>query len=153
MKNDLTADSCEDSESAYLNLAAELMLTKHQIAKLRNIDKIMEPDNGTKFVLAYLVEHTEPVTPKIISQVMKISSARVAMILNQLEAKNFIMRKPHPNNKKQTIVQILSDGVLQHQKNKEDYTKRTVQFLKALGSEDAAAYVRLQKKIVKIYSK
>ncbi len=136
----------------YVALASELALTKRQLIKLRSIDKILTPNNGENYVLGYLAEYTGPVTPKEISIAMHISSARIAMILKQLEMKGFIERKPNPCNGRQTLVQILYDGLSQHKKNKDDFINRTIQFLKALGPEDAATYVRLQKKIVKIFS-
>ncbi|MFA9376496.1 MAG: MarR family winged helix-turn-helix transcriptional regulator [Lachnotalea sp.] len=154
MNNEFTTNINYNGDSTdYLLLAAELALIKRQLTKLHSIDKILEPNNGATFVLSYLAENTVPVTPKEISQVMNISSARIAMILNQLEIKEFIERNPDPNNGRQTIVQILPDGTLQHAKNKEAYTKRAIEFLEALGIEDAVTYVRLQKKIVEIFSK
>lgn len=137
----------------YLKLARELAETKRQMAKLHNIRRIYESDNGETFVLSYLADKTKPIHPKDISKAMKISSARIAKLLNQLEQKGFIKRIADPQNGRQILIHLLSAGKEQNQKNIENFNQRSIKFLKALGAKDASEYIRLQKKILEIYTK
>lgn len=142
-----------DDTINYLKLALELAEIKRQMVKLHNLNRITEPDNGEIFVLSYLTNRAKPVCPKDISNAMNISSARIARLLNQLEQKSFIKRAADPENGRQTLIHLLPEGNEQHQKNIENFNQRTMKFLKALGAKDAMEYIRLQKKILEIYTK
>ncbi len=136
----------------YLKLALELSKVKHQMSSISSFRKILEVDNGKKFVLGYLDESACPVIPKDIGGAMNVSSARVAAILNQLEVKGMVRRKPNPNNGRYTVIELLPDGKIQRQKNINDFNQQQADLLESLGPDDALEYVRLQKKIADIYS-
>lgn len=137
----------------YLKLADELSKAKRRMARIPNFQKFIDPDNGEKFVLGYLEDSTAPVSPKEIKEAMNVSSARIASIINQLELKEMVQRRPNENDGRYTVVELLPAGALQRQKNLEIFNQSAASFLEALGPEDAEEYVRLQNKIADIYSK
>lgn len=137
----------------YVDLARELAETKSQMVRLRTVRDITEPDNGEIYVLGYLAGRKKPIHPKDISDIMDISTARIARLLNQLEEKKFVERTADPLNGRQTLIHLLPAGYEQHQKDTENFNQRSINFLKALGKKDAMEYVRLQKKILEIYKK
>jgi len=137
----------------YLKLAEELSGVKRQMARIPDFRKMIEADNGENFALGYLADSAGSVSPKEIAGAMNVSSARVATILNKLESKGMVRRNPNLNDGRYTVVELLPAGRIQRQKNIEAFNRYMACFLEALGPEDAAAYVRLQKKIVDIYAK
>lgn len=136
----------------YLKLAGDLSRAKRQMARIPNFRKFIDPDNGETFVLGYLDDSTTPVSPKEIGEAMNVSSARIASIINHLELKGMVRRKPNENDGRYTVVELLAAGAVQRQKNIETFNQSAAAFLEALGPEDATEYVRLQKKIADIYS-
>ncbi len=136
----------------YLKLAEEVSDVKRLMAKISDFRKIIEADNGENFVLGYLNDSPNPVSPKEIANAMNVSSARVAAILNQLESKEMVKRTPNLKDGRYIVVELLPTGAAQRKKNIEDFNQRMACFLEALGPEDAVEYVRLQKKIASIYT-
>lgn len=92
-----------------------------------------------------------PCQPKGNCRCLNVSSARVAMILNQLESKGMVLRRPNINDGRYTVVDLLPAGRIQRQKNIEDFNQRMASSLEALGPEDAIEYVRPQIKIADIF--
>lgn len=136
----------------YLKLAGELSGVKRQMARIPDFRKMIEADHGENFVLGYLDDSLTPVSPKEIGDAMNVSSARIATILNQLEAKEMVKRNPNVKDGRYTMVELLPAGAAQRKRNIEDFNQRMACFLEALGPEDAVLYVRLQRKIAGMYS-
>lgn len=141
------------AEPDYLKLARQLAEANKKMVNIPNIHRITDIYSGESFVLGYLDDSENPVNPKEICKVMHVSSARVAMILNQLEQKGLIERKQDAENGRQTLIYLLPAGRAQRQINIERYNERAIPFLRALGPKDAVEYVRLQNRISEIYEK
>ncbi|MCC0643974.1 MarR family transcriptional regulator [Clostridioides sp. ZZV14-6009] len=135
----------------YMELALELGKVKTLMVKIPHKDKIADIQSGEKFVLGYLSKNNKKVNPKEISSTMNVSTARMSAILNQLESKEMIERCVDPQNGRQTLVQLMPKGIQQQKINEKEFLEYTVKFLKALGPEDAIAYIRIQKKIIKFF--
>lgn len=137
----------------YIKLAADLSKAKQQLARIPNFRRFIKPEDGENFVLGYLDDSQRPVSPKEICDALHVSSARVAAIINRLESKDMVRRTPNSDDGRYIFVELLSKGRLQRQKNIEKFYECAACFLEVLGPEDAAEYVRLQKKIADIYTK
>lgn len=122
------------------------------MAKASSYLKFTRPDGGESFVLAFLSHAKKQVNPKEIGDAMQVSSARIAKILNQLEAKGMVNRLPSTEDGRSTTVLLLPEGEAQYKKNVEQFYENTARFLESLGPDDAAEYVRLQKKIADLYA-
>lgn len=136
----------------YFKLAQELLEIRRRMAKASNFSRFTNPDNGENFVLAFLSNAKEQVNPKEIGNTMQVSSARIAKILNQLEAKKMIARLPSTEDGRFTTILLLPEGEVQYKKNVEQFYKNAAHFLESLGPDDATEYVRLQNKIADIYA-
>ncbi|NMS88678.1 MarR family transcriptional regulator [Clostridioides difficile] len=136
----------------YIQLALELGEVKTLMVRIPHKDKISDMQSGEKFVLGYLYKNNKKVNPKEISTAMNVSTARMSAILNQLESKEMIERYIDPKNGRQTLVELRPKGVEQQKINEKEFLEYTVKFLEALGSEDAVAYVRIQKKIISFFT-
>lgn len=105
---------------------------------------------GEVFVLLYLHKYNGIAYPKDLSKAMAATTARVAVVLNHLEAKQFITRQTDPNDSRQTIINITEKGEAEIETVLKRILSHVVHFFEELGEEDAKEYLRLQRKIAKI---
>lgn len=57
-----------------------------------------------------LIYNDDQVSPKDISEILQVSTARVATILNNLEKKKLITRKINPKDRRQIIITLNNNG-------------------------------------------
>lgn len=115
----------------------------------RKISKAMK---GEMFVLNYLKNHNNQAHPKNLSDEMIVSTARIAVILNNLEQNQLIARIPDPKDNRQTIVKLSEKGILLLEEHHNEIVKYMVKILNKLGEEDTKEYIRIQRKLMNILS-
>ena len=111
----------------YSALAAELLSFRtalHHLPAVRGLD---EMSGGEYFVLHFLLRHGGTAGPSELSRSLYASSARIAALLKHLEAKGWIVRTPDACS---AVLDEVSG------------------LLSALSPEEAAEYVRLQRKLL-----
>lgn len=126
----------------YNVLARELMeqmLGRHKIKPFKDIDENL---HGGAFVL-HFVWHKKEVLPKEISDAMGVSSARVAVALNDLEEKGLITREIDTSDRRKIIVRPTKLGAEIAAEKTENILRKTECMLKSLGEDDARALVRI----------
>ena len=77
--------------------------TRSHICFDRKLSKTMK---GEMFVLNYLRNHNNQAHPKNLSDEMIVSTARIAVILNNLEKNQLITRTPDSEDNRQIIVKL-----------------------------------------------
>ena len=102
---------------------------------------------GEKFVTYHLL-HSGHALPSEISEVMGISTARVAAALNSLEAKGFITREIDKEDRRKIIVSLTKEGKSRAQNQLDEHTLHMAKMLESLGEHDAKEYVRIQARLV-----
>ena len=107
---------------------------------------------GENLTLLFLLSN-EGVNPKGISEFSGVSTARMAKMLNNLEAKGFVRREDSQKDKRCTDVYITDSG-------REYITAQIAQSislhkntLEALGENDTKEYIRITNKILDITTK
>ena len=119
----------------YSALAAELLSFRtalHHLPAVRGLD---EMSGGEYFVLHFLLRHGGTAGPSELSRSLYASSARIAALLKHLEAKGWIVRTPDAADVRRVdVVLTVLDEVSV--------------LLSALSPEEAAEYVRLQRKLL-----
>lgn len=138
-------DDFESLANEYINLKSSTL----QIRVERELSKSMK---GEVFVLMYLKKYGGVAYPKDISKAMCATTARVAVVINHLEAKHFVTRSVDPKDTRQTIITITDEGKCEVEKYLLKFKKYLVHFFERLGVEDTKEYLRLQKKIAEIES-
>lgn len=123
----------------------QLQLSLHQAPISRMLSDL---ERGTYLALNFLVLHGSSAYPKELSRGMSVSSARVAALLNHLEARGLIRRAPDPGDSRQTIVSLTEAGRQAIQRKRAEITDIVTQTLEELGPEDAEAFVRIHEKLV-----
>ncbi|MDR3021422.1 MAG: MarR family winged helix-turn-helix transcriptional regulator [Clostridiales bacterium] len=122
--------------------------------KVPVLKKQIHFDNGIDSVCNVLlyIASKEQVIPKEISDLMGISSARVAVVLNELEEKLFITREIDNSDRRQIIVKATQLGRELSVQKKEMKLNKITTLLQKLGEKDAVEYVRLTSKVGQILS-
>lgn len=107
-------------------------------------------DRGMLFALNYLMVHPEKSYPKDLSREMAVSSARIAALLNHLEALGLVTRTPDLEDNRQVIVTLTAKGQQFIRQKKEQTAALLASVLEHLGPEDAEAYLRISRRLISI---
>lgn len=97
---------------------------------------------GESFILNYLLQHPESVTPGSISDAMKASTARTAAALRTLEAKGCILRTVDSADRRRVFVELTTVGVKKVEEMRKAVYEAVTELLDALG-DDAQEFVRI----------
>ncbi len=136
----------------YCSMAEEIVNmrgTRSHICFDRKLSKTMK---GEMFVLNYLKNHNNQAHPKNLSDEMIVSTARIAVILNNLEKNQLITRTPDSADNRQIIVKLSEKGIALLEEHHQEIVKYMTKILQKLGKTDAQEYVRIQKKLMRILS-
>ncbi len=99
------------------------------------------------FILMYLKNHNNRAYPKEMSSEFRVSTARIAVILNRLEKNGCVSRCGDENDSRQTIVTLSEKGERLICDKYGEAIETLSNILRLLGPEDAREYVRLIKKL------
>lgn len=132
----------------YAELAYELTEINKKMLKLSEYTRMIDTNRGEGILLGYLRRHDNEATPIELSRALNVSTARIAVLLNKMERKNFVERQKSPNNKRNTIVKLLPAGKKLSEEQENAFNQKIISFLKTLGKERAALYVELQNEMV-----
>jgi DNA-binding MarR family transcriptional regulator len=109
--------------------------------------------NGELFVMNYLYEHNGIAYPKEISDYMKVSTARIAMILKSLEKQNSITREHDEKDSRYVVVKLTQNGNEDIISKRKDLLDCMVKLFEYIGEENANEYIRLSKMITEALEK
>ncbi|HJC62733.1 MAG TPA: MarR family transcriptional regulator [Candidatus Blautia merdavium] len=132
----------------YKELAEEYLMIRAQLLKVPASQQVTKLVKGELFVLNYLATHEKAVYPKDLSKEMVVSTARIAVILNQMEDKKWITRTADTEDNRQILVALTEEGHRVIEQQREKIIHAVVQMFEKLGPEDAAEFIRIQRKIV-----
>ena len=121
----------------YSALAAELLSFRtalHHLPAVRGLD---EMSGGEYFVLHFLLRRS-----------LYASSARIAALLKHLEAKGWIVRTPDAADVRRVDVVLTEAGAACIRERLSAVLDEVSGLLSALSPEEAAEYVRLQRKLL-----
>lgn len=104
-------------------------------------------NKGELNVLRYLNSIKKETSSGELSNIMNVSTARVASILNSLESKNLIIRKSDSDDKRKILVDITDDGVKLTQDMKEEVSKRISYVIEEIGVEKFREYLDITSKV------
>lgn len=81
-----------------------------QMHPIRDFSKIDTTKAGIGAVMRFLNESERPVTAGKISEQIRVSTARVAVLLKKMEAKGLIIKKSHDRDARITMVCLTEEG-------------------------------------------
>ena len=110
----------------FYELANKYLNTRRSLPYVKFDKRITKKTNNEICILSYLKAHNGEAHPKELSREFIVSTPRMAVILNQLEEKGYIIRVSDSEDNRQTIVKIQ----------------------KEIGERDAREFVRLYSKLM-----
>lgn len=134
----------------YTQLAEVFLSTMFVLQKIDMHRSINESMRGGHLVLHYLYRQKRPILPSEIGQYMKISSARVAVVLNNLEKKNLLTRRIDPNDRRKILVELTDEGKDMSRAHERKILENTTELFRMLGEHDSQEFVRIMTKIADV---
>lgn len=132
----------------YTVLAAELLRVRGALVRIPANRRISDMEKGELFVLNHMYTTGRDVHPKELSRIMAVSSARIASLLNHMEAKGMILRCADPCDSRQIFVRLTEEGREAALRCRDEALSKTAAMLEALGPADAENYIRILGRIL-----
>ena len=104
-------------------------------------------------LLLLCIEERGEVLPKELSDTMCVSTARVAIAINDLSDKGFITREIDGDDRRQIIVKLTDKGREHISAQRQKFIDNIAELFAELGEHDATEYVRLHAKVAEIMRK
>lgn len=111
--------------------------------------KVEEVDRGTGFVLAFLEEADGEVFAGDLARELKVSTARIAALLNKLENKELVKRSRSAGDARRTVIKITPKGSEYTAQIKEQILERVEILLDKVGEADMKEFLRICREISK----
>ncbi|GAK31641.1 predicted transcriptional regulator [Weissella oryzae SG25] len=104
--------------------------------------RLSEYAHGEQMILTYLYKHAnEAVVPSDLAAHARLSSARIATVLNGLEERNMIKREISKTDRRKILVTLTPLGQVEVKKAIEVALSRAAHIFEQMGPEKAAAFV------------
>lgn len=129
--------------SAFINIRREYPYVKFDKEISRKIKNEI-------FIMSFLRNHGGAAHPKELSEEFMISSARMAVLLNQLEDKGLILRQHDSDDNRQTIVQITEKGIEFFESCNEQIISFIAKIFEEIGEDDARELIRINRKMMNV---
>lgn len=124
------------------------LLRKNTSSSLTDI--FQDFNRGEVGVLSYLAFDNNEATAGELSEMLNVSTARIASILNSLESKEYIIRRADKTDKRKILVTITKKGIILATSAKDEIIKKISKVVKEIGNEKIKEYVKMMLKIKKI---
>lgn len=111
------------------------------------LDKIDLTDRGIHFVLGYLIHHNEEVISSDLSNALNVSTARMAKLLNKMEANKLLIKKHSNDDARKTVVVLTQKGIDKALLYKETLVNVTMNLIDQVGYNDLQEFVRISYKM------
>lgn len=132
----------------YLELAEQFMQVRRSLPYVKFDKEISKKSKHEICILSYLKLHNGQAHPRDLSEEFIVSTARMAVLLNQLEEKEYIKRIPDSEDNRQTIIKLQPKGIEFFEETNDKILNFIACFLDELGAEDAKEFVRLYTKLM-----
>lgn len=102
---------------------------------------------GMMGVLLYLYEHDQQATPGEISAAKSVSTARMAVMLKNLEEKELIIRTAHPDDTRKVLIQLSPKGYAFIHEKQKGIMEMMTRLVEHIGYERMQEYVNVSGEI------
>lgn len=133
---------------------AEILFQELRCNTSTSLGEILNEFNrGEIGVLGYLAFEKDEATAGELSEKLNVTTARIASILNSLEAKDYIKRTEDNKDKRKTLVVVTKKGKALAKKAKKEVIDKITKVINEVGEEEAKEYIRITLKIREILNK
>lgn len=130
----------------YEALAQELMHSLDQQIKSPPQEEMGAAMRGEMAVLRLLTREGMPMTAGKISQMLGMTTSRIAAVLGSLEKKEMILRQADDADKRRVFVTLTQHGSACCQRRRQEVLAHMTAMLAYLGEDDAENFVRIMKR-------
>lgn len=117
-------------------------------AKFENFGKVSIVDKGIYFVLYYLLVHKDKdICAGDLAKMLKVSTARIAVLINSLEGKGWVKREHSSQDSRKTIIRITQNGEIEVKEKKEKLYNIFMILLNEIGEQDMRKFIKTLIKI------
>ena len=135
----------------YKQMAAEFMKNMQLPGKARQVKGF--GDMHSEAAILMYINLKKEILPKDISAAMGVSTARIAIALNELEKKGFVTREIDENDRRRIIVRVTPKGKDFSEEQRQVFIDRTAEIFEELGEHDTLEYIRITERITGIMRK
>ncbi len=133
---------------------AEILFQELRCNTSTSLGEILNEFNrGEIGVLGYLAFEKDEATAGELSEKLNVTTARIASILNSLEAKDYIKRTEDNKDKRKTLVVVTKKGKALAKKAKKEVIDKITKVINEIGEEEVKEYIRITLKIREILNK
>lgn len=132
----------------FYRLAGQFMDVRRSLSYIKFDKELSRKVKHEVSILGYLQLHGGIAYPKELSEEFAVSTAQMAVLLNQLEEKAYIARIPDRENRRRTIVKLCPEGLSFFEDKNREILNFLSRFFRELGLEDSRELVRLYKKMM-----
>ncbi len=133
---------------------AELLFKQLKSNTSTTLAEVLNDFNrGEVGVLSYLAFDKNKASAGELSEILNVSTARIASVLNSLESKELINRKEDTLDKRKTLVVITNKGSKLAREAKQEVIDKIINVIKEIGYEDIKEYTRIALKIREVLNK
>lgn len=132
----------------YRELAGGFIGARREHPLVRFEKKTATKYKNDMLVLSYLKGHGGSAHPKELSEEFMISTAQMAVILNQMEARELVVRLHDPRSHRQTIVKLTDRGLEFFDSINDEIIDFTARLFRKIGEVDARSLIRIIHKLV-----
>lgn len=130
---------------------AEILFQELRCNTSTSLGEILNEFNrGEIGVLGYLAFEKDEATAGELSEKLNVTTARIASILNSLEAKDHIKRTEDNKDKRKTLVVVTKKGKALAKKAKKEVIDKITKVINEIGEEETKEYIRITLKIREI---
>lgn len=104
-------------------------------------DELNNLNSGMRYILVFLYETKNEVYASTLSTNMKISRARVAILIKKLLSKNFITKQVSDTDARKEVLQITTLGIKQVENGNKLFLERLERMIEKFGFEKINAFI------------
>lgn len=131
-------------EELQIKLLFEKMI---KVRPFENLDTINETNKGMGFILYYLYKNQKDISSIDIANALKVSTARMAVLLKKLEVANLIKKIPSQEDRRKIIVKLTNDGIKKADEEIKIVKKSLKKIIEYVGYEDLDYFINICMKI------
>ena len=110
--------------------------------------RLEKSNQGETVLIKFLDQLGEPTSPKRLAEELNLSSARIAVILGNLEKKKQIVRNMDPADRRRISVTLTERGKAVANEHKKEMHDKVIKIFNLMGEEDTKKFVELTAKFM-----
>ncbi len=134
----------------YEKYAQEILPYMKMLLKVTTFKEITDISQGEMAVLCYLSFYHNGAAAGELTEKFSVGTSRTAAVLNNLEKKRMVERKPDIADRRKVLVYVTETGRKIAQEKHAETIAHIADLLRAMGDEDAKQFIRIMAKIARI---